>query len=894
MNLLKLNYKQDSIKKCKTGKPCGTICIPLKSKCRLEEYKIQPVGRPERFVSPVNNKPNNNNNYKAIIAGATILGVPVAAYMAARANYRAGIPKSAEMAREAAKNVEVPDIPDDKDNITFSTGGFYGQYGDAAARKGEDYLAYKLEKEVLDNNHFSVKHRNTEFNIPEDDLLPKLNWEEEIDLPTQLEAAKRAVGGHYAATLKPVFTQGRNPEAVKLASEVYAYHQKYPNKAINLVGHSAGGMVNHEAAEILDKMGVKVKTVNLGSSWYGFTQKVGESHTIATNKDFYLKSMGIPRDAIYVGSKEPVSMAEGFEAHTLKGYMRSPEVVAKLKELLNTKSNTKKDSINLVDITRDLTPEKQTFLHNLKILLSRVYTDGIDQFVRVEVNEGNNMTGVFSDENKFVEFNFDIEKDNVTYKLLKQLNSYFKQDSKVKISTTRNNKPRCKEGLACGAACVAKNKSCKVKLSKLVSKTELGYLKQAAKKFTQAAEEKTKKPDGLDTLTIRELKKAASDVGVYRYSDMTKAQLISSIRFIQENPGAQEERVRKTLEKQAAARDVLQGTEAAKLMKQWEKLQKIIKISGLDPNLGVAAIGAFITGVGVQSYNKIRDDYKDGLTDSAEAAMGRAEKMPTDYVRKRNMTFAVGGFSGDGNDGQRIKEEMDNIASQPMATHADKWFRDSNHVIAFQNKNFDIEEPTQSERNPDGSYNPAYFAEMTFKGFGAMIGNYQNKRNEDAVELAATIYAYANKRGGSNGNTKVHDDIPINVLAHGAGGMTAREAMEIISRMPNGKEVLKKVNLVALGTPDFGFTDKGMFRDMTISSAQDPLNMLPKRNAKQVNNVPGHSIQDYMRTPEVQEQLKRQFGYYTSSNYSQEVNKKRKKSKKKGASSKQQGAITAS
>lgn len=264
---------------------------------------------------------------KQALVGAAIAGVAPAAYMAARANYRAGFAESARMAEEQSKNVSVPNIPDSKKAITFTVGGFYGYEGEQGARKGEDYFDYKMGQEILgskDNpggDHFMVQHRNLEFN------------------PT-----KSPVGGvaghirdtfeHYRHILQPVLVNGRNPEAVKLASKVMAFNKKYPDKPVNLVGHSAGGMVTHEAAEILHKKGVKVKVVNLASGYFGLTQKVGESHTIASKQDLYLKTIpGTTRDTVWIGNSDLPNP----DAHRVRHYMNDPESREQIRRLLAVK-----------------------------------------------------------------------------------------------------------------------------------------------------------------------------------------------------------------------------------------------------------------------------------------------------------------------------------------------------------------------------------------------------------------------------------------------------------------------------------------------------------------------------------------------------------------------------
>lgn len=368
------NFRLDTKLKCKLGIPCGDVCIPKDSKCRkgkLTPSAKEKVGIAQALVStsaiaavgagvaashqggqnptslptfipePDESAISNQKMAFALKTGAAIAGVPVATYLAARTHYRVNIPRSAELAETQSQSIEVPDISDEQDNITFTVGGFYGGLGARANEKGQNYFTHKMKREVLDKNHFVVTHRNTEFaGIVENEALSKPPSLGRNKVIHRLKLAKQSVARyhhHYQNTIKSIIKNGRNPEAVKLAAEVIAYKKKYPSKQINLCGHSAGGMINHEAAEILKRKGIDVNVVNMGTAYYGFTKKVGKSHTIALRQDLYLKTTGTPRDPIYVGEEINKKADITKDKHHIGSYMRSPEVRAELRRLLNNK-----------------------------------------------------------------------------------------------------------------------------------------------------------------------------------------------------------------------------------------------------------------------------------------------------------------------------------------------------------------------------------------------------------------------------------------------------------------------------------------------------------------------------------------------------------------------------
>jgi hypothetical protein len=466
-------------------------------------------------------------------------------------------------------------------------------------------------------------------------------------------------------------------------------------------------------------------------------------------------------------------------------------------------------------------------------------------------------------------------------------------------STTKYKKHKFKEGISCGAACIGKNKTCRVNARNVANSAQLLRVKQTA--ITVAKEQAP--PDKYESMSIRELKKEASDRGIYRYSEMNTQQLKESVRFVDQNPEHMErlaETARRNREGRTLRRFGVSGKgrnvplpvyvggagkrtnperSLAESVRKWERIKKILKLADLDPSLAGAAIGAIVLGVSLQQYNKMRDRYRSGLVRSARSAEERASKTQVTYTPRGNITFTVGGFREEGSSAVKLKDQLESQGNKEDATAADTWWSKSHQIIPVETKEFQISQIKASKRNKDGSYNPLYLAELSNKGFGAYLRNFRRGRNDDAVDLAAKIYAYANYRDpdkkSKNYGKYMNDKKAINLLGHATGGNTIYEAIDILGRMQtrgarSGKEVLKRVNVVTLGTTDFGFTEKDLARERNITSVQDPFSFLPQRNEKWVSNVRGHEIEDYTKEPEVRDQLLQAFGYYHRSLYEYE------------------------
>lgn len=246
---------------------------------------------------------------QAAFATASTLGIPTATYLAVRAKYRQGIPQSAAIAQNNAASVPVPDLGSGKKQITFTIGGFDGN------NKTSFTLKDSLKHDLTD--HHLVPIVQADFNVKNQ---LKQGQNQVVYAGKQLKEVMRVFYGSVAQN-------GRNPVSVQLASQAYAYHLKYPNKRINFIGHSAGGIIAHEAADILEQMGVRTRTVSLGSPYMGFAKhrSTSSSITIFNNNDPLIK----------LPSMNPIVISnakKSIEAHLLPTYTESAEVKRRLKD----------------------------------------------------------------------------------------------------------------------------------------------------------------------------------------------------------------------------------------------------------------------------------------------------------------------------------------------------------------------------------------------------------------------------------------------------------------------------------------------------------------------------------------------------------------------------------
>lgn len=900
---------------CKIGKECGDICIPKKSVCREGQPNSLKLKTPEGL------------QLAAIASGALLLGMPTSTYLVQKARFQAGFSNSAELAKEQAKIYQTPSelkagyrsVKDQSNadgaevesrytqskvnQITFFTGGVGGVKGLEA-----DYMGQQIGKMLPDHHVVGIES-------PEQEIIAEKG--ETVLSPSFLKKATRAL-------LKDNLTKGRSDVAVRIAARAYAYHQKFPDKPINLMGQSGGGMPTREAYEILDKLGVKdIRVITTGSPYFGLTRPTGLS-LIDPDKDPVERIYGVTmpnktnvkangHSLYYSNVHYKMTKNNQWTGEKNNNVWDGVEVNKSTQDILNRYfDRTKKDSVsNLYTEGRDLilkkslsgvgrfdaaNSSKDLVIKQFSVLLSRACNKQIGKIVNIKSSPNGEITGLFTLENK--PFKFTFKDGNLTYQsTTKRSDSiYIYYDAVPKKGILKGKRKRCKVGISCGSTCIEKDNVCKLKISELAKPSELLQLNQAIARFkleenTQQINPEPKKeedyiinPETGNNYTIRELRKVASSKGVVGYGSMPIDEMRSAIKLADRNPESAQRIVsgvarKRSLGTRAIAVSGLSGRnknerEAKRQLKDIvttnKRLEALIKFSGSAPIAWTAgAVGAFLLGTTIRTYEQTKGKYREGFDESAKLAEERAVKLRLVHVPQDNITFAVG--SGKGYGAEEIKkllqrEEPDN--------DGDYWLTQNNYVIPFDLQETGINKKSNETGNGD----------EILDGMKNYLQTFKRGKNQDAIDLAAHLYAYGIQRKASNPSELKNKYKKINVVAHGMAGQTTKEALELLSRMdikgnPTGKEVLRQVNVVNLGTPHFGFAENQSRRHRTIISSQDPVSNIPNigSGARQqwISTVKGHSAKDYLEDNRVRDAIRESFGYYEGS--LEELGRKEKK-----------------
>jgi hypothetical protein len=903
--------RQDRMDKanCKVGKECGDICIPKKSVCR----ENNPQSSKSLKINEVNIGVGIAKAGMAL--GAATIGVPLTTYAVQKVRFQTGFSKSAELAKEQAKNYPVPDdlkagyrsVKDQSNadgaevesrhtqnkvnQITFFTGGVGGVKGLEA-----DYMGQQIGRMLPDHHVVGIES-------PEQEIVAEKG--ETVLSPSFLKKATRAL-------LKDNLVKGRSDVAVRIAARAYAYHQKFPDKPINLMGQSGGGMPTREAYEILDKLGVKdVRVTTTGSPYFGLTRPTGLS-LIDPDVDPVEKMYGItmPNKAnvkanghslYYSNVHYKMTKNNQWTGEKDNNVWDGVEVNKSTQDVLNKYfDRTKKDSASdsytegkdlilkksLSGVGRldAANSSKDLLVKQFSVLLSRACNKQIGKIVNIKSSLNGEITGLFTLENK--PFRFTFKDGNLTYQsTAKRSDSiYIYYDAVPKKGILKGKRKRCKVGISCGSTCIEKDNVCKLKTSELAKPSELVQLNQAIARFKleeniqQIKPEAKKEEDYLinpetgGNYTIRELRKVAASKGVVGYGSMPIDEMRAAIKLMDKDPESARRIVsgvarKRSLGTRAIAVSGLSGRnknqrEAKQKLKDvvvnTKRLEALIKFAGSAPIAWTAgAVGAFLLGTSIRTYEQTKGKYREGFDESAKLAEERAVKLSLTHIPQDNITFAVG--SGKGHGAEEIKELLQKKGSD--LSDGDRWLAKNNYVIPFNLQETGINKKSNETGGGD----------EILDGMKNYLQTFKRGSNQDAIDLAANLYAYGIQRKISNPTELKNKYKKINVVAHGMGGQTAKEALELLSRMdikgsPTGKEVLKQVNVVNLGTPHFGFAENLSRRHRTIISPQDPVSSIPNigSGARQqwISSVKGHSAKDYLEDERVRNAIRESFGYY--------------------------------
>lgn len=157
--------------------------------------------------------------------------------------------EEADAIRERTKNNTAPpeEVSPSAEFITLVSGGFAGKGG-----KSSHMAAEKAQILLGDRHHVKAIENTATDTFQSIQALGPAKW---------LANAGAKIGQQNLST-------GANPDAVRMAEEAYRLYQQ-TQKPVRLMGYSAGGMVAHDAAEILKNLNVPVRAVGLGTPHWG-------------------------------------------------------------------------------------------------------------------------------------------------------------------------------------------------------------------------------------------------------------------------------------------------------------------------------------------------------------------------------------------------------------------------------------------------------------------------------------------------------------------------------------------------------------------------------------------------------------------------------------------------
>jgi tape measure domain-containing protein len=148
----------------------------------------------------------------------------------------------------------------------------------------------------------------------------------------EFEVTKDAAADGVAAwildvlnTVSGTIEKGYNPSAVRMAAEAYQYKMANPEVDIDLVGHSAGGLIAKEAQEILKHLGVDSRTLAMGTPNVGAFQ---------SNTPTAEGLMGVGDVMQFISDQSSLTMSDA-AGHEFPKYAEDPEVRRRLAAFLN-------------------------------------------------------------------------------------------------------------------------------------------------------------------------------------------------------------------------------------------------------------------------------------------------------------------------------------------------------------------------------------------------------------------------------------------------------------------------------------------------------------------------------------------------------------------------------
>lgn len=210
--------------------------------------------------------------------------------------YKQSAKESAQRIDERLESEPTPieDLAPDTKRIAFVSAGFSATQG-----KQSHKMAEALQPHLAPGVKV-VPFENREFDVEKD-------------------AGTDGVGAWATDVLKKVsgtIDKGYNPSAVRMAAEAYQYKQANPDVGIDLIGHSAGGLIAREAQAILKEMGIDANVLSLGTPNVGAFQGVQENALTLMGQGDALRNAGDSSSAVI----------DTVGGHELPHYVNDPNV----------------------------------------------------------------------------------------------------------------------------------------------------------------------------------------------------------------------------------------------------------------------------------------------------------------------------------------------------------------------------------------------------------------------------------------------------------------------------------------------------------------------------------------------------------------------------------------
>lgn len=284
---------------------------------RQKQMQDDPLREIKKLLGLSRKFANNPN-----VIGSVLLGITALTYTNLKDRYTGNFHRSVDLARDRASGIPVEKVKKSSTAITFTVDGFDHSDDPEKGQKLKEALL-KADPEFFDSQHM-IAVPGPEFTMLD---------ETPADITGRMREFVRTVKGTQRLLGNAVIN-GYNPQAIDLAARVMAYHQQYPDKQINLVGHSAGGMAIHEAGEIIKRMtpagptlAANLRVVTLGTPSFGFVGKVTNSRDGNTGRTVGISSTSDPMNLFPGVNKQLVNTVRGQSMEAYTGDERSLEVI---------------------------------------------------------------------------------------------------------------------------------------------------------------------------------------------------------------------------------------------------------------------------------------------------------------------------------------------------------------------------------------------------------------------------------------------------------------------------------------------------------------------------------------------------------------------------------------